>query len=407
MRTYLVGGAVRDQLLGLEVKDRDWVVVGADINTLVEAGYQQVGADFPVFLHPKTHEEHALARTERKSGQGYTGFICDFTPEVTLEDDLIRRDLTVNAIAQAENGDLIDPHGGQQDLERKILRHVSPAFVEDPLRVLRVARFAARFANLGFTVAEETVALMQQISDSGELESLTIERVWKEWERALLTERPDVFLSVLRDCGALKVVLPELDALYGVPQPEKWHPEIDTGVHNVMVARKAAQLTDDPVIRFAAQLHDLGKALTPKEEWPSHHKHTMTGLKPIRALCERLKVPNPYRDAALLVCAEHTNVHNAGELRASTYVKIFDRNDFWRKPERAEQLALASKADHLGRKGFEEREYPQAEWLQQAFSAAQKVDVKPIVAAGFKGAAIREQLTQQRVEAVKRYLESR
>ncbi|MFD2176391.1 multifunctional CCA addition/repair protein [Veronia pacifica] len=407
MRTYLVGGAVRDQLLGLEVKDKDWVVVGADIQTLTDAGYQQVGADFPVFLHPKTHEEYALARTERKSGQGYTGFICDFTPDVTLEDDLIRRDLTINAMAQGEDGELVDPHGGQQDLADRILRHVSPAFVEDPLRVLRVARFAARFASLGFTVADETITLMQQISDSGELEALTPERVWREWEKALHTERPDVFLSVLRDCGALKVVLPELDDLFGVPQPERWHPEIDTGVHNIMVARQAALLTEDPVIRFAAQLHDLGKALTPEEEWPSHHKHTQTGLKPIKALCTRLKVPNPYRDAALVVCAEHTNVHNAGELRASTFVKIFDRNDFWRKPERALQLALASKADHLGRKGFEQNDYPQADWLQQAFAAAQQVDVKPIVAAGFKGPAIREQLTQQRVEAVKAYLATR
>ncbi|MEZ8027195.1 multifunctional CCA tRNA nucleotidyl transferase/2'3'-cyclic phosphodiesterase/2'nucleotidase/phosphatase [Enterovibrio norvegicus] len=405
MNTFLVGGAVRDTLLGLDVKDRDWVVVGADINTMLKAGYQQVGADFPVFLHPKTHEEYALARTERKSGQGYTGFVCDFAPDVTLEEDLQRRDLTINAIAQADDGTLVDPYGGKTDLDNKILRHVSPAFVEDPLRVLRVARFAARFHDLGFTVADDTMSLMRTIAESGELDALTPERVWIEWEKSLSTPRPDVFLRVLRDCGALAVVLPEIDALFGVPQPEQWHPEIDTGIHTLMVARQAATLTDDTCIRFAAQLHDLGKALTPQAEWPSHRMHTLTGKVPVKAVCDRIRVPNAYRDAALLVCAEHTNVHNAGELKASTYIKIFDRNDVWRKPERVTQLAVASQADHQGRTGFEDRPYPQADWLLGAFNAANSVEVKPIVAEGFTGQGIREELTRRRVVSVAKYLE--
>ncbi|MEZ9526631.1 multifunctional CCA addition/repair protein [Enterovibrio norvegicus] len=405
MNTFLVGGAVRDTLLGLDVKDRDWVVVGADIKTMLKAGYQQVGADFPVFLHPKTHEEYALARTERKSGQGYTGFVCDFAPDVTLEEDLQRRDLTINAIAQADDGTLVDPYGGKTDLDNKILRHVSPAFVEDPLRVLRVARFAARFHDLGFTVADDTMSLMRTIAESGELDVLTPERVWIEWEKSLSTPRPDVFLRVLRDCGALAVVLPEIDALFGVPQPEQWHPEIDTGIHTLMVARQAATLTDDTCIRFAAQMHDLGKALTPQAEWPSHKMHTATGKVPVKAVCDRVRVPNAYREAALLVCAEHTNVHNAGELKASTYMKIFDRNDVWRKPERVTQLAVASQADHQGRTGFEDRPYPQADWLLGAFDAANSVDVKPIVAEGFTGQGIREELTRRRVVSVAKYLE--
>ncbi|MEI8608371.1 multifunctional CCA addition/repair protein [Enterovibrio sp. Hal110] len=405
MNTFLVGGAVRDTLLGLDVKDRDWVVVGADIKTMLKAGYQQVGADFPVFLHPKTHEEYALARTERKSGQGYTGFVCDFASDVTLEEDLQRRDLTINAIAQADDGTLVDPYGGKTDLDNKILRHVSPAFVEDPLRVLRVARFAARFHDLGFTVADDTMSLMRTIAESGELDVLTPERVWIEWEKSLSTPRPDVFLRVLRDCGALAVVLPEIDALFGVPQPEQWHPEIDTGIHTLMVARQAATLTDDTCIRFAAQMHDLGKALTPQAEWPSHRMHTATGKVPVKAVCDRVRVPNAYRDAALLVCAEHTNVHNAGELKASTYIKIFDRNDVWRKPERVTQLAVASQADHQGRTGFEDRPYPQADWLLGAFNAANSVEVKPIVAEGFTGQGIREELTRRRVVSVAKYLE--
>lgn len=400
VKTFLVGGAVRDTLLGLEIKDQDWVVVGADIATLLKAGFKQVGADFPVFLHPQTREEYALARTERKSGKGYTGFVCDFTPNVTLEEDLLRRDLTINAMARAENGTLIDPYGGQQDLNNRVLRHVSAAFIEDPLRVLRVARFAAQLHHLGFHIADDTQWLMQQIVASGELDALTPERVWEEWKKSLSSPHPEVFLQTLKECGALAVVLPEIDALFGVPQPEKWHPEIDSGIHTLLVAKQAANLTPDPLIRFAAQMHDLGKALTPKDQWPSHKLHTTLGRQPINALCERIRVPNAYRDAALLVCAEHTNVHRAGELKASTFIDIFDRNDCWRKPEKVQQLAIASKADYQGRTGFEHLPYPQAMWLQQAFDLANQVEVKPIIAAGFSGADIRKQLTQQRIERV-------
>ncbi len=404
MKRYLVGGAVRDQLLGLDVKDRDWVVVGSDIATMESLGYQQVGQSFPVFLHPDTHEEHALARKERKEGSGYTGFVCDFAPSVTLEEDLLRRDLTVNAIAMDENGTLVDPYGGQSDLKKRILRHVSPAFVEDPLRVLRVARFAARFASIGFTVAPETMTLMQKIAESGELTTLTQERVWKEWEKSLSYDNPEVFLQVLRDCGALKFVIPEIDALYGVPQPEKWHPEIDTGIHTIMVAARAAEISKDPLVRFAAQVHDLGKAKTPEAEWPSHKMHCQTGQKVIRELCERLRISNDFRDAALVVCAEHSNVHRAFELKPSTFIKVFDRIDAWRKPERLKILADTCRADYQGRTGFENEPYEQANRLLAAFDAAQCVQVKPIVEAGFKGAQIKEQLGIQRAEAVARAL---
>ncbi|MCW8330344.1 multifunctional CCA addition/repair protein [Photobacterium sp. SDRW27] len=406
MQTYLVGGAVRDALLGLTVKDKDWVVVGATPQQMLDLGYSQVGSDFPVFLHPKTKQEFALARTERKSGKGYTGFICHSAPDVTLEQDLMRRDLTINAIAQADDGSLFDPYNGQQDLANKQLRHVSPAFVEDPLRVLRVARFAARFAHLGFTVAPETLALMQDMVVAGELHALTPERVWKEWEKSLSSKNPEVFIKVLRQCGALGIIMPEIDALFGVPQPEQWHPEIDTGLHTVLVAEQAAKLTSDTTTRFAAQVHDLGKALTPKEEWPSHKEHCQTGLAAIKALCQRLRVPNDYRDIALVVCAQHTKIHHAMELRPSTFIKIFDQIDAWRKPERIEQLALCCRADVRGRTGCEQETYPQGDILQAAFSAAQGVAVKPIVEAGFTGKAIKEQLALRRADAVKTSLEA-
>ncbi|WP_299019397.1 multifunctional CCA addition/repair protein [uncultured Photobacterium sp.] len=401
MQTYLVGGAVRDALLGLTVKDKDWVVVGATPQQMLDRGYSQVGSDFPVFLHPKTKQEYALARTERKSGHGYTGFICHSAPDVTLEQDLMRRDLTINAIARADDGTLFDPYNGQQDLQNKQLRHVSPAFVEDPLRVLRVARFAARFAHLGFTVAPETMALMQEMVVAGELKALTPERVWKEWEKSLSSANPEVFLKVLRQCGALGVIMPELDALFGIPQPEQWHPEIDCGLHTVLVAEQAARLSEAPIIRFAAQVHDLGKALTPKEEWPSHTMHCQTGLNAIKALCQRLRIPNDYRDLALVVCAQHTKIHNAHELRPGTFIKIFDQMDAWRKPERIGQLALCCHADVRGRTNHEDDAYPQADSLQTAFSAAQNVDVKPIIEAGFKGKEIKEQLALRRTEAIK------
>ena len=404
MQTYLVGGAVRDTLLNLTVTDKDWVVVGTTPEAMLAAGFEQIGSDFPVFLHPKTKQEHALARTERKSGHGYTGFICYSAPDVTLEQDLQRRDLTINAIAQSPTGELIDPYHGQQDLHDKILRHVSPAFSEDPLRVLRVARFAARFAHLGFTVAPETISLMQEMVISGELESLTPERVWKEWEKSLSSDDPQVFLTVLRQCGALSVVMPEIDALFGVPQPEKWHPEIDCGIHTLLVAKKAAELTTDKTIRFAAQVHDLGKALSPKEDLPHHKTHCRDGIKPIKALCQRLRIPNDYRDLALLVCEQHTKIHYAEEMRADTFIKIFDQIDAWRKPDRVAQLATCCRADARGRTHFEETPYQQADILQAVFKTALTVDVKAIVAAGFKGAEIREQLALKRTEAVAQYL---
>ncbi|KJG28716.1 multifunctional CCA addition/repair protein [Photobacterium angustum] len=404
MQTYLVGGAVRDTLLNLTVTDKDWVVVGTTPEAMLAAGFEQIGSDFPVFLHPKTKQEHALARTERKSGHGYTGFICYSAPDVTLEQDLQRRDLTINAIAQAPTGELIDPYHGQQDLHDKILRHVSSAFSEDPLRVLRVARFAARFAHLGFTVAPETISLMQEMVISGELESLTPERVWKEWEKSLSSDDPQVFLTVLRQCGALSVVMPEIDALFGVPQPEKWHPEIDCGIHTLLVAKKAAELTTDKTIRFAAQVHDLGKALSPKEDLPHHKTHCRDGIKPIKALCQRLRIPNDYRDLALLVCEQHTKIHYAEEMRADTFIKIFDQIDAWRKPDRVAQLAMCCRADARGRTHFEQTPYQQADILQAVFKTALTVDVKAIVAAGFKGAEIREQLALKRSEAAAQYL---
>ncbi|ACY57472.1 tRNA nucleotidyltransferase [Yersinia pestis D106004] len=305
MNIYLVGGAVRDSLLNLPVTEQDWVVVGATPEQLLKLGYQQVGKDFPVFLHPVSHEEYALARTERKSGQGYTGFTCYAAPDVTLEDDLLRRDLTVNAIARSADGEFIDPYHGKQDLENRVLRHVSDAFGEDPLRVLRVARFAARFAYLGFTIAPETMSLMSNMAQSGELSALTPERVWKETEKALKTQSPHVYFQVLRDCGALAVLFPEIERLFGVPAPEKWHPEIDTGIHTLMTLAIAAQLSPEVDIRFAALCHDLGKGLTPKEHWPHHHGHGPAGVKLVEQLCQRLRIPNPVRDLAKLVAEYH------------------------------------------------------------------------------------------------------
>ncbi|WP_462099598.1 multifunctional CCA addition/repair protein [Vibrio cholerae] len=400
MQIYLVGGAVRDQLLQLPVYDRDWVVVGSSPQAMLAAGFQAVGKDFPVFLHPNSKEEHALARTERKTGVGYTGFACHYTPDVTLEEDLLRRDLTINAMAQDNSGQLIDPYGGQRDLAAKVLRHVSPAFVEDPLRVLRVARFAAKLHHLGFTVAEETMQLMAKIAQSGELQHLTAERVWQEWHKSLSTHHPEVFLQVLRDCGALAVVLPEIDRLFGVPQPEKWHPEIDTGIHTLMVAKQAAQLSDSLPVRFAAQVHDLGKGVTPPSEWPSHKLHCHTGLNIIESLCERIRVPNEFRDLALAVCAQHSNIHRADELKPATKLKVLGLLDVWRKPERLEQVLLCCEADHRGRLGLESEPYPQREIFLRAYQAALGVAVQAVIADGFQGKQIKEELDKRRVSAI-------
>ncbi|WKE64762.1 multifunctional CCA addition/repair protein [Gallaecimonas kandeliae] len=400
MNCYLVGGAVRDTLLGLEVHERDWVVVGETPEAMKAQGFEQVGRDFPVFLHPKTHEEYALARTERKKGVGYTGFEVFASPDVTLEEDLIRRDLTINAMAQDQDGNLIDPHGGKSDLDNRVLRHVSDAFCEDPLRVLRLARFAARFAHLGFTVAPQTQALLRQMADSGELAALTPERVWKEMEKALNTGSPQVFFEVLKDCGALQALFPELDNLFGVPAPEKWHPEVDSGIHTLMVLEQAAKLSDDIEVRFAALCHDFGKALTPPDKWPSHHGHGQSGMALITDFCTRFRVPNGCRDLALLVSDLHCQVHTAFELRASTLVRLFDKLDAWRKPERVEKLVLACIADYKGRTGFEEKPYSQADWLRQCFKAARMVDVKAIVARGLKGPQVGEAVNAERIRLV-------
>jgi tRNA nucleotidyltransferase (CCA-adding enzyme) len=407
VKIYLVGGAVRDGLLKLPVKDKDWVVVGATPQQMLDEGYQQVGKDFPVFLHPQSHEEYALARTERKSGQGYTGFTCYSAPDVTLEQDLLRRDLTINAIAQDENGGLIDPYNGLADIERRLLRHVSPAFNEDPLRVLRVARFAARYAHLNFQIAPETLALMREMTDNGEIAHLTAERVWKETESALTSRNPQVFFAVLRECGALKVLFPEIDALYGVPAPAKWHPEIDTGIHTLMTLSIAAQLSPEVDVRFATLCHDLGKGLTPKEKWPSHHGHGPAGVKLVEQLCARLRVPNEIRDLARLVAEFHDLIHTFPVLQPKTVIKLFDAIDAWRKPLRVEQIALTSEADARGRTGFEGSDYPQGRMLRAAWIAAQSVTNREVIEAGFSGPAIREELTKRRIKAVAAWKEER
>ncbi|WP_336769255.1 multifunctional CCA addition/repair protein [Pantoea endophytica] len=404
MKTFLVGGAVRDALLRLPVKDRDWVVVGATPDAMLAEGYQQVGRDFPVFLHPRSREEYALARTERKSGNGYTGFVTQFAPDVTLEQDLQRRDLTINAIAQSDSGELIDPYGGQRDLAKRQLRHVSAAFNEDPLRVLRVARFAARFAHLNFRIADETQALMREMAVSGELAHLTAERVWKETEKALLTRNPQVYFQVLRDCGALQVLFPEIDNLYGIPAPIKWHPEIDTGIHALMTLAMSAALSDQLDVRFATLFHDVGKALTPAEKWPSHHGHGLAGVPIVEALCQRLRVPNQVRDLALVVTEFHDVVHTIERQPADALIALFDRIDAWRKPDRVEKMALTSEADARGRAGLESMTYPQGDYLRQAFALAQAVPTKDVVAAGFKGAEVREELTRRRVAVLQTQL---
>lgn len=405
MRVFLVGGAVRDQLLRLEIKDRDFVVLNSTPEQMLKKGYTQVGKDFPVFLHPTTGEEYALARTERKQGVGYTGFSCYAGQDVTLEEDLARRDLTVNAIAQAPNGELIDPYHGQQDLNNKLLRHISPAFSEDPLRVLRVARFAARFHTLGFTVAPETMQLMTNLSNSGELQSLSAERIWAETEKALRTDSPQTYFQILRDCDALAALFPEIDKLFGIPAPKRWHPEIDTGIHTLMVLEQACLLSDSIPFRFACLVHDLGKALTPEIEWPSHKGHGLKGLAVIKAFCKRLKIPNECKDLALLVSEHHTNIHSAFELRASTMVRIMDKCDAWRKPQRFQQMLQCCVADSKGRTGFELLPYPTADYMWQAFQQALNTDIQSIIKQGFEGIEIKHQLTAQRIKLVQDYKE--
>ena len=410
MQIFLVGGAVRDKLLGLEPRERDWVVVGATPEKMEQLGYRQVGKDFPVFLHPDTHEEYALARTERKTAPGYTGFVVHASPDVTLEEDLRRRDLTINAIAEDENGNLIDPFNGQEDLNNRILRHVSPAFNEDPVRVLRVARFAARLghtdSSMAFQVANETIELMREMTDNGEVDALVAERVWKELERTLGEDHPQRFFEVLRDCGALKKLLPEIDRLYGVPQPEKHHPEIDTGLHTMMVLQQATRLSDDISVRFAALLHDLGKGTTPKDQWPKHIAHEERGVKLVKALCERIRVPNHFRDLAVHVCRYHLHCHRAAELRPDTILKLFHSVDVLRQPDRFAKFLLACEADARGRTGFEDKEYPQAKILQSAADAMQGVDSQPLLEQGLAGKELGKELDRLRIEAIRNATDS-
>ncbi|MHB1215433.1 MAG: multifunctional CCA addition/repair protein [Thiobacillus sp.] len=397
MKTYIVGGAVRDRLLGLPVVDRDHVVVGATPDAMVALGFQPVGKDFPVFLHPKTHEEYALARTERKSGHGYKGFTVYAAPEVTLEADLQRRDLTINAMAEDETGALIDPHGGQRDLAARVFRHVSAAFAEDPVRILRVARFAARFTD--FAVAPETLALMRQMVDNGEVDALVPERVWQEVARGLMEVQPSRMFQVLRDCGALARLLPEIDRLFGVPQPPQHHPEIDTGVHVMLVVDWAARQGASLPVRFAALTHDLGKGATLPEHWPSHHGHEAKSVELVRVLSERIRVPADCRDLAVAVARDHGNVHRALELRPGTIVELLERVDAFRRPERFEAFLLACECDFRGRPGYEDKPFPAADYLRQALHAALTIEAAA-VARSVEPAHIREAIFLARTAAV-------
>lgn len=403
MEIFLVGGAVRDKLLGRSVTERDWVVVGATPKKMIDLGYQPVGKDFPVFLHPQTKEEYALARTERKTAPGYTGFQFYAAEDVTLEQDLIRRDLTINAMAENAAGELIDPFDGRTDLHHRILRHVSPAFAEDPVRILRIARFAARYHHLGFSVADETLELMRTMVDSGEVDHLVAERVWKEMSRALLETTPSVFFSTLRDCGALARILPEVDALFGVPQRPEYHPEVDTGVHTLLALGQACRLSQSVDVRFAVLLHDLGKGTTPVDEWPRHHDHEQRSLPLVKAVCERLAAPKTARDLALAVAEFHTHCHKALELKPSTVVKTFEKLDAFRRPQRFAEFLLCCEADARGRTGLEKREYPQSEYLAGALRACMQVSVAELMETGLSGAALGQALHRQRISAVKQF----
>jgi len=401
MDIYLVGGAVRDKLLGRTYRERDWVVVGGTPELLEAQGYRRVGKNFPVFLHPETNEEYALARTETKTGPGYHGFDVYAGQDVTLEEDLQRRDLTINAIAETAAGELIDPWGGQSDLQDRLLRHVSDAFREDPLRVLRVARFAASYSREGFSVAPETLELMRAISAGGELATLTPERIWQETEKALQSDRPDIYIQVLRDCDALEAIFPEIDVLFGVPQPEKWHPEIDTGIHVLMVMRMAAQLSNSVAVRFAGMVHDLGKGNSNKEWWPSHRGHEQRGIKLIEKLCARIAVPNRCRDLAVQVSQYHTHIHRALELRPDTILKVLESLDAFRRPERFEEFLLVCEADARGRKGLEDNPYHQADIMRTAFEAAQSISTAELQQRGLQGPAFGAALKQERVTAIR------
>ncbi len=400
MQIYLVGGAVRDQLLNYPFTEKDWLVVGATADEMLKLNYQQVGKDFPVFLHPITKEEHALARTERKTAPGYTGFDIHASPEITLEEDLQRRDLTINAIAQDSDGNIIDPYNGQADLKNKLLRHVSDAFCEDPVRILRVARFAARYAHLGFTIAEETMQLMKTMVQKNEVDALVAERVWQEMHKALGEKSPHEFIKALKECGALKRILPEIDILFGIPQPIEYHPEIDTGIHTLMVLQQACLLSDETVVRFAALCHDLGKGVTPEDKWPSHHGHEQLGADIIKNICRRLKIPNEFKDLAVITSRYHLHIHKAFELKSKTVIKTLERIDAFRKPGRFNKFLLVCQADIRGRKGFEDREYPQAEFMKKALAAAKGIDIKLLKEMGLKGQDMADAIHKARITTI-------
>jgi len=404
MKIYLVGGAVRDELLGLPSRERDWVVIGATPKLMLEQGYRRVGKDFPVFLHPDTNEEYALARTERKTGTGYHGFEFDTGSAVTLEQDLGRRDLTINAMAKSASGELIDPFGGSADLKRRLLRHVTDSFREDPVRVLRVARFAARFRSLGFRVHDETMALMRAIVADGEAGHLQPDRVWRETARALTGQNPRVFFEVLREAGALALLFPEIDRLFGVPQPARWHPEIDTGLHTMMVLEQSAFLSPDIAVRFAALTHDLGKGETPADELPSHAGHEQKSVRLVADICNRLPIPNSCRDLALLVAELHGQAHRIAELKPATAMRLLEKTDALRRPGRFEQFVLACEADSRGRTGLEDAPYPPADILRTLAQAAASVSSEKLSKKGFSGKKLGEEIRRQRLEAIARVL---
>jgi len=401
MKTYLVGGAVRDSLLGIPIKERDWVVVGATVKQMLDQGFKPVGKEFPVFLHPKTKDEYALARTEKKVARGYHGFEFQADPNVTLEEDLKRRDLTINAMAQNKDGTIIDLFNGQQDLKNKILRHVSKAFAEDPVRILRVARFASRFFD--FTIAPQTIQLMRKMVQAGEVDALIAERVWQELERALSEKHPERFIEVLRECGALKIIFPEIDNLFGVPNPADWHPEIDSGIHTLMTLQQAVKLTGDPVIRFAVLVHDVGKAKTTKELLPKHHGHGKAGVAIVKSMCEQLHIPRKYQDLAELVTQYHGQCHKVDEYSPKAILGLLERLDAFRRPERFEKFIIACEADIRGRKGFEKEAYPQADLLRKIFTACADIDTTEIIAK-FSGEKIAQAIHNERLKIAKSFL---
>jgi len=407
MQYFLVGGAVRDELIGYPFHERDWLVVGATPDQLLGEGFLPVGKDFPVFLHPETKEEYALARTERKTGHGYKGFSVSAAPEVSIEEDLLRRDLTINAIAKSAEGELVDPYGGREDIQAKVLRHVSPAFAEDPVRILRVARFAARYAHLGFTVHPSTMQLMQQMVAANEVDHLVPERTWKEFHRALGEQQPAVFIEVLRECGALQRIMPEIDNLFGVEQRPEHHPEVDCGIHALLSLERAVELSNNLRVRFASLVHDLGKAETPADILPRHHGHEERSIPLVNNLCERLKAPTDYKSLALHVAKFHTHCHRAFELKPQTLLKTLESLDGLRKPERVKEFVLCCQADAQGRTGFENAPYPQAQHFLDALQVIQGVSPQALIAEGIQGKALGEALRKERLNAIKNLVSNR